>query len=61
MNFKEFAGWLLYDDVFKKFVQPYKATSVTIEDLETGLNQLGYPMVKGIAENFRDGQNWRQV
>jgi uncharacterized protein YaaR (DUF327 family) len=41
MNLKHFIGLMRADNIFKKFMGPYVANGVTLEDLTAGLEQLG--------------------
>lgn len=62
MNFKHFVTYLRQDDVFKRFKVPSLTVSsrsiVTLDQLEEGMNQMSYPMMKGIVSNFEDGKTF---
>lgn len=47
------------DSIFKRFTQLNGDTSVTLEDLETGMNQLNLPTLKGIAKLSKHGYDFR--
>lgn len=50
------------DEVFSKFHVPRLTVSkrkvVTIEQLEEGMNQMNYPMLKGIVAQFEGGKTF---
>jgi len=48
------------DRIFSKFTLPWgNDGKVKLEDLETGLNHMSYPMLRLIAKKSRKGVNMR--
>lgn len=62
MNFKHFVTYLRKDEIFDRFHVPRltssKRRAVTLEQLEQGLNQMNYPMMKGIVSQFENGRTF---
>lgn len=58
-SFKHFLIYMRADSIFKRFTQLNGDTSVTLEDLETGMNQLNLPTLKGIAKLSKHGYDFR--
>jgi hypothetical protein len=57
VNFKHFLTYIKYDDVFMKYHSLFaynedtnKLGKITLEELEDGMSQLCYPLLKGVAK-----------
>lgn len=54
MNLKHFLSWLTMKRIFKRFMTPNLALTdesvVVYDDLVEGMNQLSYPVIKGIVK-----------
>lgn len=53
-NFKHMLDLLNADDLMGKFKSPsIEQDGISLEDLEAGLNQMGFPMLRIIAKNYK--------
>jgi len=58
-NFKHFLAYMKSESVFKRFTELGSDATVTQEDLEMGMLQLGLPIIKGIINRSRHGWDFR--
>lgn len=58
MNFKHFLGFLRTENIFRKFKVPYEENDVTLDELTAGMEQLGYPVIRGVCKKHKTGKDF---